>query len=53
MLYLYLLTIPAIVGGMAAFLKLKRTWMRVGGLALMAVGLLALFLMPATWRQSA
>ena len=49
--YLYLLTIPAIVGGMAVFLKLKKPWARAAGLVLMGVCVFALLLLPALWLQ--
>lgn len=53
MAYLYLATIPAIVGGLAAFLKLRNPWAKAAGLALFAIGLFAMLYVPVLWRQPA
>ncbi len=52
MTYIYIATIPFIVGGLAAFLKLRNPWARAGGMLLLGSGLLALFLAPVLWRVS-
>ena len=50
MVFAYLLTIPAIVGGLAAYLKLRNPWARAAGMLLLTLGLFGLLLMPALWQ---
>jgi hypothetical protein len=51
MVIAYLTLLPLlIVGGLAAFLKLRNPLARAAGLILFGAGLLAMFVLPAFWR---
>ncbi|MBO9369256.1 MAG: hypothetical protein J7555_11010 [Chloroflexi bacterium] len=51
MVIAYLTLLPLlIVGGLAAFLKLRNPLARAAGLILFGAGLLAIFVLPAFWR---
>lgn len=53
MLYAYLALIPLSVGGVALFFKGRKTWHKITGMALFALAILALFLIPTIFRQAA
>jgi len=53
MVIAYLALTPVIVGGLAAFLKLRKLWARVAGLFLFGLGLFLLFVLPSIWRSTA
>ena len=47
---LYIGLIPVTVGGLAMYLKLKKTWLRVLGIVMFAIGLLCYLILPAVFR---
>ena len=47
---LYVGLIPVTVGGLVMYLKLNKTWYRVLGIVLFAIGLLCYLVLPAVFR---
>lgn len=50
MIYIYLTSIPVIVGGLALFFKLRNPWLRLIGMGLVIIGLFVLLILPFSMR---